>query len=343
MVMKVTVGGESMEVRTVWMEGDVVKLIDQRLLPAEFRIFEAEDYEQVGFAISDMVVRGAPAIGATAAYGMAQAQIQGRDLEEVARYLRSTRPTGHDLFYATEMMLQAAAKGRDLVKAADDYAEDNVRRCRAIGRHGLEVVLDGSRVLTHCNAGALATVDYGTALAPIRAAKEAGRRVFVFVDETRPRLQGAKLTAWELAQEGIEHAVIADNAAGLFMARGEVDVVIVGADRIASNGDVANKIGTYEKAVLAKENGVPFYVAAPVSTFDFSIGSGKEIPIEERDGEEVKALGPEIIAPRESGVRNPAFDVTPARYVTGFITEMGVLKPSEIRALRAEAERSRGK
>ncbi|MFQ5837630.1 MAG: S-methyl-5-thioribose-1-phosphate isomerase [Thermoplasmata archaeon] len=334
--MRVEAGGDLMEVRTVWMEEGIVRLIDQRLLPTEFSIFEASDYKEVGFAIADMVVRGAPAIGATAAYGMAQAQLQGRDLEEVARYLRSTRPTGHDLFYATEMMLLAAREGRDLEGVAEEYAEDNIRRCRAIGRHGLEVLQDGSRVLTHCNAGALATVDYGTALAPIRAAKEAGRQVFVFVDETRPRLQGAKLTAWELAQEGIEHAIIADNAAGLFMARGEVDLVIVGADRIASNGDVANKIGTYEKAVLAKENGVPFYVAAPVSTFDFSISSGKEIPIEEREEGEMRALGPESIAPRESKVRNPAFDVTPARYITGFITELGVLKPGELSSLKAE-------
>ncbi len=325
------------------MEGDVVKLIDQRLLPGEFKIFEARDYREVGFAISDMVVRGAPAIGATAAYGMAQAQLQGMDLEEVARHLKSTRPTGHDLFYATELMLESAREGKDLVKAAEEYAEDSVRRCRAMGEHGLEVLREGSKVLTHCNAGALAAVDYGTALAPIRAAKEAGRGVFVFVDETRPRLQGAKLTAWELSQEGIDHAIIADNAAGLLMSRGEVDVVIVGADRIAGNGDVANKIGTYEKAVLAKEHGIPFYVAAPVSTFDFSIASGKEIPIEERGEEEVKAVGGEVIAPQGSGVRNPAFDITPARYIAGYITEVGVLKPDELGALKGEKAGSKGK
>ncbi len=331
-----------MEARTVWLEGDVVKLIDQRLLPGEFKIFEARDYKAVGLAISDMVVRGAPAIGATAAYGMAQAQLQGRDLQEVARYLRSTRPTGHDLFYATELMLEAAREGKDLVKVAEEYAADSVRRCRQIGIHGLEVVPEGSRVLTHCNAGALATVDYGTALAPIRAAKEKGRGVFVFVDETRPRLQGSKLTAWELEQEGIDHAIIADNAAGLLMTRGEVDLVIVGADRIAGNGDVANKIGTYEKAVLARENGIPFYVAAPVSTFDFSISSGKEIPIEERGEDEVKEVGKEVIAPRGSRARNPAFDLTPARYVAGYITELGILKPQDLSLLRAEAK-SKGK
>lgn len=326
-----------MDVRTVWMEDGVVKLIDQRLLPGEFKIFEAKDYKEVGFAIAEMVVRGAPAIGATAAYGIAQARVQGRDLEEVARYLQSTRPTGHDLFYATKMMLEAAREGRDLVEVAEEYAEDSIRRCRAMGSHGLMVVPDGSRVLTHCNAGALAAVDYGTALAPIRAARDAGRKVSVLVDETRPRLQGAKLTAWELAQEGIEHDVIADNAAGLLMARGEVDVVIVGADRIASNGDVANKIGTYEKAVLAKEHNIPFYVAAPVSTFDFSIASGDDIPIEERSAEEVSRVGSEVIVPKGSRVRNPAFDVTPARFITGYITEIGALKPGELDRLRMEA------
>ncbi len=332
-----------MDVKTVWMDGEIVKLIDQRLLPGEFRIFEARNYKDVAFAITEMVVRGAPAIGAAAAYGMAQAQLQGRDLEEVARHLRSTRPTGHDLFYATELMLEASRKGKDLVKVAEEYAEDSERRCRAIGRHGLNIVREGSRVLTHCNAGALATVDYGTALAPIRAAKEEGRKVFVFVDETRPRLQGAKLTAWELAQDGIDHTVIADNAAGLLMARQEVDLVIVGADRIAGNGDVANKIGTYEKAVLAKENGIPFYVAAPVSTFDFSIRDGTEIPIEERDEQEVKKVGSELIAPQGSRARNPAFDVTPARYITGFITEVGILRPEELSSLKKEVLESRGK
>ncbi len=330
-----------MEVRTVWMEDGIVKLIDQRLLPGKFEIFQAEDYEDVGYAIREMVVRGAPAIGATAAYGMAQAHLQGRGLKEVAQFLRSTRPTGHDLFYATEMMLKAAEEGKDLVEVAEEYAEDSVQRCRAMGSHGLEVVPDGSRVLTHCNAGALATVDYGTALAPIRAAKDAGRKVSVLVDETRPRLQGAKLTAWELAQEGIEHTIIADNAAGLLMAKGEVDLVIVGADRIASNGDVANKIGTYEKAVLAKEHGIPFYVAAPVSTFDFSISSGEEIPIEERPEEEVSRVGKEVIAPANSRVRNPAFDVTPAKYIAGYITEIGVLKPDELVHLKKEGHHFR--
>ncbi|MFQ5908020.1 MAG: S-methyl-5-thioribose-1-phosphate isomerase [Thermoplasmata archaeon] len=325
-----------MDLRTVWMEGDVVHLIDQRLLPAEYKVFEASDYNDVGFAIAEMVVRGAPAIGATAAYGMAQASLQGRDLKEVAAYFRATRPTAHDLFFAVDHMLEAAKEGRDLVEAAEAYAEDSLARCRAMGKHGLPLVGDGARVLTHCNAGALATVGYGTALAPIRAAIEAGRNVFVFVDETRPRLQGAKLTAWELDREGIDHAVIADNAAGLFMARGDVDLVITGADRIAANGDVANKIGTYEKAVLAKENGIPFYVAAPVSTFDFSLASGNDIPIEERNDEEVREVGGESLTPPGSPVRNPAFDVTPARYISGYITERGVLRVDDLHELKDE-------
>lgn len=341
--MRVAVGEDRLEVRTVWMEGDVVKLIDQRKLPGELVIFEAKDHRDVGFAISEMVVRGAPAIGATAAYGMAQAGLQGKDLEAVAAHLRGTRPTGHDLFHAVDHMLRAAKEDRDLVQEAEAYAEDSVQRCLAIGEHGLTLLPEEARVLTHCNAGALATVDVGTALAPIRAAKASGRKVFVFVDETRPRLQGAKLTAWELAQEGIDHAVIADNAAGLLMARGEVDVVITGADRIAGNGDVANKIGTYEKAVLAKEHGIPFYVAAPLSTFDFSLESGDEIPIEERGGEEVSRVGSERLAPEGSPVRNPAFDVTPARYVAGYITERGVLTAQDLASLRDEMAGSKGK
>ncbi|MFQ5919102.1 MAG: S-methyl-5-thioribose-1-phosphate isomerase [Thermoplasmata archaeon] len=332
-----------MELRTVWLEGEVVKLIDQRLLPGEYRVFEARNPEEVGFAIAEMVVRGAPAIGATAAYGMAQASLQGRDLREVGEYLRATRPTGHDLFFAVDHMLEAARQGDDLVGAAEAYAEDSLERCRTMGQHGLPLLEDGAKVLTHCNAGALATVGYGTALAPIRAAKEAGRNVFVFVDETRPRLQGAKLTAWELDRDGIDHAVIADNAAGLFMARGEVDLVITGADRIAANGDVANKIGTYEKAVLAKENGIPFYVAAPVSTFDFELASGEDIPIEERTEEEVREVGTESLTPTGSPVRNPAFDVTPARYVTGYITERGILRPENLHTLQDEVVGGKGK
>jgi translation initiation factor eIF-2B subunit alpha/methylthioribose-1-phosphate isomerase len=217
----------------------------------------------------------------------------------------------------------------DPVDSAKRYADDIIDKCRKIGENGAKLIKSGSKVLTHCNAGALATVDFGTALAPMRIAKRQGKRFFVFVDETRPRLQGANLTSWELMQEGIDHAIIADNAAGHYM-KSEVDLVIVGADRIASNGDTANKIGTYEKAVLAKENGIPFYVAAPISTFDPRISSEKGIPIEERSQKEVLRIGSQSIGPKGAKALNPAFDVTPARYITGLITESGIIKPSRV-------------
>jgi len=297
--------------RSLWWD-DTLKLIDQRKLPFQLKIFEASSVEKVAYAIKKMVVRGAPAIGCAAAYGMALAE----DKEKAARMLKRTRPTAHDLFYAVDYMMEN--EGR--IEAAHRYVEDIVEKCRKIGEIGEKLIKHGSRILTHCNAGALATVDWGTALAPIRMAKD--REIFVWVDETRPRLQGL-LTSWELKQEGIKHAVIADNAAGYFMREGEVDMVIVGADRIASNHDVANKIGTYEKAVLAKENDIPFYVAAPISTFDESILDGKKIKIEERDAEEVTKIF-DYIPPE---IRNPAFDVTPAEYITGIITEEGIIKP----------------
>ena len=302
---------EGKEMRSLWWDG-TLKLIDQRKLPFQLKIFEASSVEKVAYAIKKMVVRGAPAIGCAAAYGMALAE----DKEKAARMLKRTRPTAHDLFYAVDYMMEN--EGR--IEAAHRYVEDIVEKCRKIGEIGEKLIKHGSRILTHCNAGALATVDWGTALAPIRMAKD--REIFVWVDETRPRLQGL-LTSWELKQEGIKHAVIADNAAGYFMKEGEVDMVIVGADRIASNHDVANKIGTYEKAVLAKENGIPFYVAAPISTFDESISDGKKIKIEERDAEEVTKIF-DYIPPE---IRNPAFDITPAEYITGIITEKGIIKP----------------
>ena len=317
----------------MWLEDGMVKLIDQRYLPFDVRVYEAKTYEDVAVAIEDMVVRGAPAIGATAAYGMAQAGEQGLDLKIVADRFRKTRPTGQDLFYAIDTMMAAAAGGQDLLAAAERYARDDIERCRKIGEHGAKLIRNGTRILTHCNAGALAAVDYGTAMAPMRVAKEQGRRFFVYVDETRPRLQGARLTAWELLEAGIEHAIITDGAAGLFLGRGEIDLVLVGADRIAANGDTANKIGTYGKAVVAKENGVPFYVAAPTSTIDTTLASGAKIPIEERSPQEVLHLDGHPIAPKESPARNPAFDVTPAKYITGIITERGILKPSQLRTI----------
>lgn len=335
--MRVTYNGTVRELRTVWLEDGLVKLIDQRYLPFDVRIYEAKNAEDVAVAIEDMVVRGAPAIGATAAYGIAQAGLQGVDLKAVGERFRKTRPTGHDLFFAIEYMTKAAESGQDLVAAAERYAEEDIERCRKIGEHGAKLIKNGTRILTHCNAGALAAVDYGTVMAPMRVAKEQGRRFFVYVDETRPRLQGARLTAWELLQEGIEHAIITDGAAGHFLGRGDVDLVLVGADCIAANGDTANKIGTYGKAVVARENHVPLYVAAPTSTIDFTLPSGAKIPIEERSPQEVLQLEGQRIAPKESPARNPAFDVTPAKYITGFITELGIRKPTELRALRKPA------
>jgi methylthioribose-1-phosphate isomerase len=329
--VRVTWDGASRDLRTVWLEDGIVKLLDQRFLPFEIRIYEAHGLEELAVSIEDMVVRGAPAIGAAAAYGIAQARLQGVSARDAADRLRKTRPTGHDLFYALEFMAKALDAREDPVAAAERYAQEDVDRCRKIGEHGAKLIKNGTRILTHCNAGALAAVDVGTALAPMRVAKEQGRKFFVYVSETRPRLQGARLTAWELLQEGIEHAILTDSASGHFLSRGEVDLVLVGADRIAANGDTANKIGTYMKAVVAKEAGVPFYVAAPTSTIDMTIPGGSKIPIEERSPQEVLQFAGNPVAPKESPARNPAFDVTPAKYIRGIITEQGIIKPSDLR------------
>lgn len=303
------------EMKSLWREGDEIKMIDQRKLPEKIEIFVARNEKEIAYAIKEMVVRGAPAIGAAAAYGVALA----KDRKRAAEMIKSTRPTARDLFYAVETVIDGVEHGEDAIKIADEYAMDIVERCKRIGEYGKKLIKRGYKILTHCNAGALATIDYGTALSPIRMSKD--KNIFVWVDETRPRLQGL-LTAWELHQEGIKHSLIVDNAAGYFMQKGEVDIVIVGADRIASNFDFANKIGTYEKAVVAKENGIPFYVAAPLTTFDSNIKEGKEIEIEERDVNEVT----HIYAWRTRNVRNPSFDVTPAKYITGIITEKGIIK-----------------
>lgn len=308
--------------RSLWFEKGVVNFIDQRKLPYSFEIFSARTVEDAAFAIKEMVVRGAPAIGAAAAYGMA---LEKKNLKQAAKVLQSTRPTAYDLFYAITYMITHIEHGENPVIAAHTYVEDIIQRCKQIGEHGNTLIRDGMRVLTHCNAGALATVDYGTALAPLRVAHKEKKNILVYADETRPRLQGL-LTAWELYHEGIPHVLIADNAAGFFMKQKEIDLVIVGADRIAKNGDVANKIGTYEKAVLAKENNIPFYVAAPISTFDPAISNGQEICIEERSRSEVTEINKTKIMPTWLNVKNPAFDVTPHRYVTGYITEKGILK-----------------
>lgn len=285
-----------------------------------------------------MVVRGAPSIGVTAAYGMAIASRQpGWTPAKAAALLGSTRPTANDLFVGIEAVRSAWAEGEDARAAADRYRAKIVEECRAIGDAGAPLFTRRPRVLTHCNAGALATVEWGTALAPLRVARERGVPIFVWVDETRPLLQGSRLTAWELAQERIPHSVIVDNAAGFFMQKGEVDAVIVGADRIAHNGDVANKVGTYEKAVLAHENGIPFYVAAPFSTFDPRTATGSGIPVEERGEAEVRMVGSSRLAPSRSGIRNPAFDVTPSKYVTAFVTPIGVVPPGRLDRLGSRA------
>jgi translation initiation factor eIF-2B subunit alpha/methylthioribose-1-phosphate isomerase len=335
--MKVKINGEQKDMRSVWMEGSEIKFIDQRQLPHNFEIFTTKVLADTAFAIKDMVVRGAPAIGAAAAYGMAQAKLLGMNLDIAQKTLKSTRPTAQDLFTAVDFMAARLNMDSDPNSAAEEYVENILRKCQKIGEHGEKLISRNQRILTHCNAGALATVDYGTALAPIRMAHENDKNIFVFVDETRPRLQGARLTAWELSNENIPFALIADNAAGHFMQKKEIDLVIVGADRITRSGDFANKIGTYEKAVLAHVNEIPFYVAAPLTTFDFSIDSGTDIPIEEREQREVLEVRGNPIAPKGIQARNPAFDVTPKKYVTGYITENGVLSAKDISSLKYSA------
>ena len=309
------------EYRALWWEENSIKFIDQRKLPYKFEIFSARTVDEVAFTIKNMVVRGAPAIGVTAAYGMVLA---GNRIEKSAKLLRETRPTANDLFYAIDYMIDKLKNNEKAIHAANKYVEDIINRCKKIGEYGEKLIKDGMKILTHCNAGALATVDYGTALAPFRIAKRNGKKFLIFADETRPRLQGL-LTAWELRHEGIKHFVIADNAAGYFMKIGEIDMVITGADRIAKNGDFANKIGTYEKAVLASENNIPFYVAAPISTFDRTIADGSQIVIEERMRNELSEVNGKTIMPEWIDVRNPAFDVTPSNFVTGYITENGIV------------------
>lgn len=334
--------------KTVEFDGRRLVLVNQPLLPHRFETVSYSDYREVADAIRTMVVRGAPAIGACAAFGMALAEIQGADLETAAALLRSSRPTAQDLFWAIDTILKAKSSGESAVDAATRLAADYESACVKIGKAGAGLIRDDMRLNTHCNAGWLATVDWGTATAPMYTAKRQGIGFFVLVDETRPRCQGSRLTAFELGEEGIDHAVIADNAAGCFMSRGEIDLVIVGSDRIAANGDIANKIGTYTSALAAFENGIPFYVAAPTATIDPACPDGGSIPIEERAADEVTCMfGADIetkemrtvrIAPNSSKALNPAFDVTPARFVTGIITENGIFPPEEIlSALRPRA------
>ncbi|MCL2607138.1 MAG: S-methyl-5-thioribose-1-phosphate isomerase [Methanomassiliicoccaceae archaeon] len=331
--MKVGLGANGRDMRAVWFENGEVRMIDQRNLPHDPMIVNLKDHGEVALSIYSMTTRGAPSIGAAAAYGMCLAALNGHDLDDAARTLTAARPTAYDLFYAVDYMCAELKRGTEPIAAADSYAQMIVDKCIKIGEYGSALIKNGDNIMTHCNAGALATVDHGTAIAPIRKAWADGKKMFVYVSETRPRLQGMQLTAWELLQEGIPHAIIADGASGHFM-RKDVNIIITGADRIAANGDFANKIGTYEKAVVAKELNIPFYVAAPMSTFDFGTEHGGNIPIEERPEEEITMIGGRRIAPIGSKALNPSFDVTPAKYVTGFITENGILGPAEIHKMR---------
>lgn len=322
--------------------GNSLRLLDQTKLPATITWVDCQSYQDVALAIRQMIVRGAPAIGAAAAYGLVLAAQVCSELDAVAcretmvsaaAELRATRPTAVNLAWAIERMLRSGeelggpALAVRLEQEANAIAAEDVEVNRAIGRFGAELVPNSARVLTHCNAGALATVGYGTALGVIRAAVEQGKQVEVFADETRPYLQGSRLTTFELMQDGIPVTLITDSMAGWLMANGRVDLVIVGADRVAANGDVANKIGTYTLAVLAKEHRIPFYVACPLSTLDLSIKTGEEIVIEEREASEVTHVGGTRLAPEATRVWNPAFDVTPERLVTALITEKGIIYP----------------
>ena len=355
--MNVTVGGKTRHYRTVTFDAkqNHVLLIEQRLLPHQFKIVPMRDFRETAAGIRDMIVRGAGAIGATAAYGLAQGAraFRGSDLKKFAAHvetvyqvLKDARPTAVDPVNAMIGVRKVMQTGETVeekqslaLAAAEDFANDDAHHCEAIGRHGAKLIRNGMKVLTHCNAGWLAFVDIGSATAPMYAAQAAGKKFHVFCDETRPRCQGATLTAWELAQQKISHQIISDNAAGHLMQRGEIDMVIVGSDRtLGRTGEVANKIGTYTKAVLAKRHKIPFYVAIPLSTIDWNMKSGFDIPIEERNASEVlggwgmagKKFQYVRIANPGSGARNPGFDVTPAELITGIITPAGIIKPTDL-------------
>ncbi|HWW62101.1 MAG TPA: S-methyl-5-thioribose-1-phosphate isomerase [Thermoanaerobaculia bacterium] len=306
-------------------------LLDQRLLPREVVWLEYRDAAAVAEAIKTMVVRGAPAIGVAAAYGIALAAMHGDDLSLAAATLKAARPTAVNLAWAVDRMMLAS----DSVEEAQRIHREDVEANQRLGRYGAELLGASSTILTHCNAGALATAGYGTALGVVRAAVESGRRIAVYADETRPYLQGARLTAWELQEDGIDVTLITDNMSGHFFQQGKFDAVIVGADRIAANGDSANKIGTYTVAVLANAHNVPFYIAAPVSTIDAACPNGAAIPIEERSGAEVTEINGTRVAPEGVKVEHPAFDVTPARLITAIITDRGVLRAPYEEAIRA--------
>ena len=375
--------------RTVWMEGQSVCMIEQNLLPFQFKVYKATTCAKTCNAIRTMIVRGAGAIGATAGYAMAQAFIEAAAskgktkefqefweyIDEAKKDIEATRPTAQNLFHATNRVYSAAKLATSYQEAVDaamieaqKIADEDAEACRKIGEHGNGLIQksDSSQgiqkmilsriigaqdksdvkefnILTHCNAGWLAFVDYGSALSPVYVAHRSGKKVFVYADETRPRSQGARLTAWELKNEGVPHIIVPDNAGAYLMSSGRIDMIIVGSDRIAANGDVANKIGTFEKAIVAREFGIPFYVAAPTSTIDLKCKSGKDIPIEQRSEDEVlyqtgpivvgkkvsKEMKKVLVCSPGSKALNPAFDVTPAKYITGIITEKGIIRPNE--------------
>jgi methylthioribose-1-phosphate isomerase len=344
--------------RTVFWKDNQVQMIDQRLLPGEFVIASFATVEEVARSIREMYVRGAPAIGATGAYGMVIAAQTSHatnladllaDLSKAKAVLDAARPTAVNLSWATARLLdvaqEQAARGITpeamsdlLLTEAETLADEDVELNRRMGFHGAEVIPEGANLLHHCNTGTLAAVDFGTALGVIYACQEQGKQIHVWVDETRPRLQGARLTAWELMRAEVPMHLIADNAAGHLMRTGKVDVVIFGADRVAANGDVANKIGTYKLGVVARENGIPVYAVVPTSTIDLNLEDGDQIPIEERDGSEVTLVGDTRIAPEDVPVYNPAFDVTPHRYITGIVTEEGICYPPFQQSLRRAKE-----
>ena len=331
---------------TIEWQGDTIVMVDQRKLPAQELYVRCRTAQDVAKAIRTMVIRGAPAIGVAAAMGIAlgmrRSTAKGTkqfavEFQKTCDMMAATRPTAVNLFWSIDRMKRTFSEGAlagestdELVARLDREAraihDEDVANCKTMGAYGASLVADGARVLTHCNAGALATAGYGSALGVIRAAVEQGKKIAVFADETRPFLQGARLTAWELVREGINTTVITESMAGPLMRAGEIDVVVVGADRIAANGDTANKIGTYTVAVLAHEHKIPFYVAAPLSTIDLATPDGDHIPIEERDQREVSHLGSSRLTPEGAKIRNPAFDVTPHRYIAGIITERGVFR-----------------
>ncbi len=333
------------EIKTIEFKNNVLYLIDQRKLPTTYEIFQCKTYKDVDFAIKDMVVRGAPAIGATAAYGVALAAKEFindskdtflKKLDEALDVLNKSRPTAVNLMWAIKRMRNLIEGNKDLevkdiyekiINEANDIYQEDIKTNKTMARYGNEIIEEGDTILTHCNTGALATVAYGTALGVIREAHYTGKNIFVYADETRPRLQGGRLTAWELVQEEIPAKLIADNVAATLIRDGKIDIILVGADRIASNGDTANKIGTFMLSVVAKAYKVPFYIVAPTTTIDFDIETGREIEIEERIHEEVTHIDGVRIAPEGIDVYNPAFDVTPNENITGIITEKGIVKP----------------